>query len=441
MRRRGGFIGKALAAVAITAIGALASTAPMYAAGFSIFEQGAKAMGMAGAFTAQADDPSLLFHNAGGLAFVTEREVSTGFTWITSTKAELDGANPFPGEGYHAEQEGLSEFPPHLYWVQPISDTWKFGLGINAPFGLTTSWEDPNEFAGRFLSSKASLRAIDINPTLGWQITDNFGLGLGAVARFSDVELNRNIGTINPFTQRVADIGRLALESDFGNAYGFNVGILHKIGNSFSWGFSYRSKIDVDYEGDARLTQVLTGNPQFDAAIRAQLPFERELPVETNIEFPDTASLGLAFSLTQNLLLETDFNWTGWSTFDAVPIEFVGGATNSLPDAEIPEEWDDAQNYRLGLRWTASPSSEWRFGYVFDESPQPEESVSPLLPDADRNGVTIGYGRTGPGLGYDVALMYLVFEERSRARSFPGEGPFFGTYNTQAVLLGFTLNW
>jgi hypothetical protein len=37
--------------------------------------------------------------------------------------------------------------------------------------------------------------------------------------------------------------------------------------------------------------------------------------------------------------------------------------------------------------------------------------------------------------------MYLDFKERSRARSFVGEGPFFGTYNTQAVLLGVTINW
>ncbi|MFL6200343.1 MAG: OmpP1/FadL family transporter [Thermoanaerobaculia bacterium] len=440
MRRRGGFIGKALGTAALAAVGAL-SAVPGHAAGFSIFEQGAKAMGMAGAFTAQADDPSLLFHNAGGLAFVSERQVSTGFTWITSTKAELEGANPFPGEGYHADQEKLSEFPPHLYWVQPISERLKFGLGINAPFGLTTSWEDPNQFAGRFLSTKAALRAFDINPTIGWQVTDNFGVGIGAVARFSDVELNRNIGTVNPFTQRVVDIGKLKLDSDFGTAYGFNVGILHKVNNSFSWGLSYRSKIDLDYDGDARLTQISTGNAQLDAALRAQLPFERELPVETNIEFPDTASLGLAFALTQNLLLETDFNWTGWSTFDAVPIEFTGGATNSLPDAEIPEQWEDANNYRLGLRWTASPSTQWRFGYVFDESPQPEESVSPLLPDADRNGITVGYGHTGPGIGYDIALMYLDFEERTRAKSFPGEGAFFGNYNTQAILLAFTLNW
>ena len=437
MRRRGGFIGKALA---VAALGALAAV-PMHAAGFGIFEHGAKAMGMAGAFTAQADDPSLLFHNAGGLAFITEREVATGFTWITSTKAELDGADPFPGTGYHADQEDLSEFPPHLYWVQPINNTWKFGLGINAPFGLTTEWQDPDQFAGRFLSTKAALRVIDVNPTIGWQITDTFGLGFGAIARFSDVELNRNLGAVNPFTQRVVDVGRLTLESDFGTAYGWNVGILHKFNNSFSWGLSYRSKVDMDYDGEARVTQVPTGNAQFDAAVRGLIPFEVDLPVETNIEFPDMASLGLAFSLTPNLLVETDFNWTGWSSFDAVPITFTGGTGNSLPDSEIPEHWDDTNNYRAGLRWTTSPTSEWRFGFVFDESPQPEESVSPLLPDADRNGYTIGYGHNGPGLGFDVAVMYLDFKERTRARSFPGEGPFFGSYNTQAVLLGVTINW
>ena len=53
---------------------------PVQAAGFGIFEQGTKAMGMAGAFTAQADDPSALFHNAGGLAFVDEPEIAAGFT-------------------------------------------------------------------------------------------------------------------------------------------------------------------------------------------------------------------------------------------------------------------------------------------------------------------------------------------------------------------------
>jgi long-chain fatty acid transport protein len=437
MQRRGGFFLKALG---VAALGVLAA-APMHAAGFSIFEQGSKAMGMAGAFTAQADDPSLLFHNAGGLAFVEEGDFAGGFTWIRGIEADFEGAAPFPGPGYSAELEPLSEFPPHLYWVAPINDTWKYGIGVMSPFGLTTEWENPEDFAGRFLSTKAALVTIDVNPTLGWRVTPNFGIGFGGIARFSEVELRRHIPVVNPFTFEVVDAGRLTLESDFGDGFGWNVGLLHKVNNSFSWGLSYRSKIEVDYEGDARVTQISSGNPQLDAVIRSRIPFGVDLPVETVIEFPDVASLGLAFALSPNLLLETDVNWTGWSSFEEVPIDFVGGPTNSLPDTEVAEHWEDVYNYRAGLRWQRTPTTQWRLGYVFDETPQPEEAVSPLLPDADRNGFTIGYGRDGAGLGFDVALMYLVFEERTRARSFEGEGPFFGTYNTEAVLLGLTLTF
>src|SRR5512135_1063153 len=105
-------VGKALVVVALAAL----AVAPLSAAGFGIFEQGAKANGMAGAFTAQADDPTALFFNAGGLAFVTKQEFSLGFTWIRSSKAEFRGANPYPGAGYRADQKTLSEFPPHFYW-------------------------------------------------------------------------------------------------------------------------------------------------------------------------------------------------------------------------------------------------------------------------------------------------------------------------------------
>ena len=85
---------------AAAALGALAAV-PMHAAGFGIFEQGSKATGMGGAFTAQADDPSALFYNAGGLAFVTKIDGSIGVTYIHDTKAHFTGANPFPGDGPH----------------------------------------------------------------------------------------------------------------------------------------------------------------------------------------------------------------------------------------------------------------------------------------------------------------------------------------------------
>jgi long-chain fatty acid transport protein len=433
MQRRGGVIGRALTFIALVALAA----GPIHAAGFSIFEQGTKAMGMAGAFTAQADDPSMLFHNAGGLAFVTQRQFSLGTTYIKGTKADFQGAAPFPGPGVREEGVLLSEFPPHAYWVQPINNTWKFGLGIETPFGLVTEWKNPNQYSGRFLSTKAAIETFDVNPTLGWQVTPNFGIGIGGIARFAKVELNRHVPLINPFTQTAVDVAALKLDADFSEGYGFNVGLLHKVNNSFSWGLSYRSQISVDMEGDARLTQISTGNAQVDALVASRLPFNSNVPVETTIDYPDSASLGLAFGLSPNLLLETDVNWTGWSSFKEVPITFTNGA---LPSQVLPEQWDDAFNYRAGLRWTTSPSAQWRFGYVFDETPQPEEGMSPLLPDADRQGLTLGFGHTG-GFGYDLAVMYLDFKERTRNQSFPGEGPYFGTYKTKALLFGLTLNF
>jgi long-chain fatty acid transport protein len=413
------------------------SPGPIHAAGFGLFEQGTRAMGMSGAFTAQADDPSLLFHNAGGLAFVNSLDWSLGITRVEGTEGTFQGAAPFPGPSARGEQVPLTETIYHGYVVGAINPTWKWGLGLYTPFGLETEWENPRTFSGRFFSTKAALRAIDVNPTLGWQVTPTFGIGLGAVVRSSDLILKRHVLVpVSPTTS--VEAGGLKLESDLDTGFGWNFGVLHKPTPSFSWGFSYRSKIEVDYGGEARLVQIPTGSPTIDAALRAILPYNQDLPVETSIEFPDMASLGLAFSLSPNVLIETDVNWTGWSSFDETVIRFTGSPSQRLPDATVRSEWDDVYNYRAGLRWTASPSSQWRFGIYYDETPQPEESVGPLLPDANRQGLSLGYGYTG-AWKLDFAVLYVDFDERTRNRSFSGEPPFFGTYQNEAWLFGLTV--
>src|SRR5262249_39493434 len=160
------------------------------------------------------------------------------------------------------------------------------GLGLNTPFGLTTDWKNPDNFVGRGISTKAALRTFDLNPTLGWKVAPNFGIGFGARVMFSDVELQRRNFASNPFTLAPADVAKVRLKSDLDTGYGWNVGFLHKYNESFSWGFSYRSKITVKYKGNATLTQELTGFPEFDHAVALAIPFGVKLPVKTEIEFP-----------------------------------------------------------------------------------------------------------------------------------------------------------
>lgn len=418
------------------AVLAVLVASPAFGAGFGIFEHGSKAMGMAGAFTAQADDGSAMFHNAAGLAFQKDREIQVGTTLISNITADFEGLPPFPGPNAEGEQKDAVFFPSHAYWVEPLGPSWTFGLGFNDPFGLVLEWDNPDTWPGRFISYRAELRTFDLNPTIAWQATPELGIGLGVVGRWSDIELERRIGVPSPLGG-AAEVGDANLSSDLDEGFGWNAGLLHKPTPRFSWGLSYRSKIDVDYGGDGRFTQILTGIPAFDAAVAAQIPFGTDLPIETSIEFPDLASLGLAYAVTRNVLVEADVNWTGWSSFDRLVIDFE---TADQFDQVIPEDYEDVYNYRLGVRWTTSPTSQWRFGYVYDETPQPEESVGPLLPDANRNGVTIGYGYDG-GWDFDIALMYLVFDERTRDETFQNEAVFHGVYDTEGLLLGMTLGF
>ncbi|MEE8278372.1 MAG: outer membrane protein transport protein [Thermoanaerobaculia bacterium] len=431
MKARGKTLGPGLGCSAL----ALFAAMPMFAAGFSIFQQGSKAMAMGGAFTAQADDPSAMFFNVGGLAFLDEQEFQVGFTFITQSEADFEGANPFPGEGTSEELETLAETPPHFYWVKPLGERWNFGLAVNSPFGLVVEWQNKSSFTGRFISTRTEIVVFDINPNLGWKISDTLGIGFGPILRVSEVELNRRAAAINPFTLQPVDVASVVLESDLDTGFGWQAGFLHKLNNSFSWGFSYRSSIEVDFGGDARLTQILTGNPQFDGLVALSQPFGRELPIETSIEFPDAASLGVAVAISPRLLIEVDANWTGWSSFDAVVIDFTN---DDLEDQVLPQEWDDTNHYRLGLRWTRGRRSEWRLGYVFDETPQPDTGVGPLLPDSDRNGFSVGYGHQGQKVNWDLALLYLPFNDRSTRTN---RDDFNGSSEITAWLIGFTVGW
>ena len=401
------------------------------ASGFLIFEQGTKAMGMAGAFTAQADDPSALFHNAGGIAFQNKRDFYLGGTLVTG-EADFKGAPPYPGNGVTEATEKLKELVPHFYWVEPINDRLSFGLGLNAPFGLSVEWADKDNFTGRFISTRSALTAIDLNPSIGWKASDSFGIGIGVIARFTEVELiNRQLAE-PPLVPFPLEIAESKLEGGMDQGYGFNIGVLHRYNNSFHWGFQYRSKMEVDYDGELTLTQIPTGIPPIDAALGAILPFGQKVGGKTAIEFPDIASLGFGFATSSTSWLELDINWTGWSTFDSLVVEIDSPV---LDDLELHQDWSDSMQYRLGFRFNTGPKMQWRLGYIYDETPQPDKTVSPLLPDANRNDFTFGWGYMAGRFNFDLALMYVKFDERTVTPGPDSEIPYFGTYNQDAWLL------
>src|ERR1700730_18193285 len=93
------------------ALALLLCPTPVRAAGFALFEQGGKAMGFAGAFTAQASDPSAIFHNPAGIAFLRGTQIYLGGTAVMPTW-QFEGANPFPGTGVTEQGATTVLLPP-----------------------------------------------------------------------------------------------------------------------------------------------------------------------------------------------------------------------------------------------------------------------------------------------------------------------------------------
>jgi long-chain fatty acid transport protein len=408
------------------------AAAPAYPAGFSIFAQGAKASGMGLAFTAVADDPSAVFYNPAGLGWQKHFSAQVGGSLLTKVEGEFEGANPFPGTSFGVEDQHKTSFLlPTFYAVLPLTSNVNFGLGVFAPYGLGFRWDNAEQFSGRFIAQNAVIQSSDVNPVISLQVAPTLAIAAGADYRLSKVTLERNRAAINPFTLSAVDVAHIKLNSDLqdNSGWGWNAGLLWKPVPLLSVGASYRSSIEVDYDGEGKFTQRLTGNAAFDAAVAAGLP-QGAQKVDVTIEFPASANLGLALNLPADFRVSLDADWTEWSSFDRLFIDFEDAA---IPDLNRATLWEDSWAYRAGLEKKFG-SFAVRAGYYFDESPQPLADVGPILADADRNAYTLGFGYDTERWGVDISDIYIDFKHRD-TRGQANTDQFFGTYSETANLI------
>jgi long-chain fatty acid transport protein len=418
---------------ALLGLGLVTAPSPAGAAGFALFEQGARGMGFAGAFTAQASDPSAIFHNAAGLAFLKGNQIYLGGTLIAPS-TDFTGADPFPGAG-RLETMDVGVTPtPSVYLSHQISESVVAGVGLDVPFGLKTQWASPQTFTGRFLSKKAELKGFSVNPTIAFKIADRLSLGAGVDVRFSSVALERNVPLVNPFTQKVIDVAGVELSSDTHTNVGWNLGALAKPTESLSVGVSYRHSVKQDYDGTATFTRFQTGNTQLDGLVATSLP-AGPLPAQTSIEYPSILSLGVAYSWN-DWTVEGDVNFYEWSTFGTLPVTIVDHPELSTV---VEENYTNSRQYRIGLERQINDTWAVRGGYFYDESPSPPESVSPLLPDAARHGFCLGGSWTRGRWRVDVGAWYLKLKDRSTEGLERDD--YNGTYTGNAKTLGVSLGY
>lgn len=396
--------------------------------GFYIYEQGAKAVSMGGAFTAQADDPSAVFYNPAGISQLKGTQVMVGLSPIMpSATFKSVGATPFGTAGQTWDAEDHTWVIPHFYITHKLNDKISFGLGTYSNFGLGTEW--PYDFEGRFTTGagKAFIKTMTISPIMSYEPIKGLSFGFGPTYRSIDISLRyqRLLGFVPPSTTIE---GTYRLDGDDWD-WGYVFGVRYEITPSLSVGASYLSEVTH---------KIADGKLHFSGNSFVGVP-ALAFGGASKITLPATASFGLAYKVSA-FTFEADAQWTEWSSYERLRVELSNGVV-----MESKKNWHNTWTLRFGGQYALNKYVDLRAGIVWDETPIPRETLDPLVPSGNRWLYCAGVGVHLGNLHFDVAYNYLDDQDRkwnNEAGNITGIGRVTGTFkDTHAHILSLSTRY
>ncbi len=411
---------------------AIALLCPRHASaqGYGLYEQSTCMMGRAGAgVAAPCDDGSSMFFNPAALAGEKTVVVSAGITGIaprgTFTNSTTGRVSALNNETYPA---------PTAYAAAPVGRV-VVGVGVFAPYGLTTDWPTTSE--GRFLSYKSSVKSIYVQPTIAVRLHDHLMIGGGIDFTHTSLELRRRLdlssqaitGTSLTFAALGVPHGTDFADVDVNGAathVGGHLGVLVDANDRVSVGGRYLFRQQVAFDsatfGATQISTGLTLPVALSPGLPAGTPIDRLVagsfaaggPLSnqtamTSLPLPDQFVVGVATRATDHLRLMVDYQYTHWSMFDRITI-----TTQFAPPLVTIENFKDTHGVRVGTEYGMAHGLMLRAGLDAHTAAAPDEAVTPLLPEAARWEAAAGLGVPfSSHVRLDLGYMYVHQQDRS----------------------------
>ena len=377
---------------------------PAMAGAFRIPEAGATAMGQGNAFVGQADNPSAVHFNPAAITGLEGIQIQAGVTIVTPD-IEFDGESA----------KDMTFYPPFVFYSNQISDSdWFIGFGVNAPFGLSTEWEDNVSFNNPLAFpvpwvTETTLEIAKIAPVVAWRVNDQFSLGFGP--EYYDVQKVIYNGGV---TAGATTFFAYSMEGD-GDGLGYVLSGLYQATDSLRVGFTWHSGVTTKLTGDA------VNLPTAGA------PFTGKASLDLNL--PDTMALGFHYVISDAFTVNLDLDQTMWSDYDK--LVFKDGSTTLL---SIDKNYDDVLAIRVGGQYKLNDKWTLRAGFHTEPTPVIEETFDPRLPDSDATSITVGAGYDVGS--YAINFAYMALSKDDRTVSGSSMPPLFdGEYKSSVDLI------
>ena len=379
--------------ICLAALTCLSATL-LNAEGFRNPPPGTFNLGRAGGRIAQIDDSSAVQQNPANLVDVTnfEAQLTPTIVYISS-----DFQSP---SGQSASSIHPWKFLPNFFASMPLkNDQFAVGLGITMPYGLGAEWDrsatafaQPTGVLTYFAPYFSQLTTLNFNPAVSMKLGDKIRIGVGLDVMWSELELKQLLSPYAPNLEAHAD--------GDGVGVGGNLGITWNITDRQRLAVTYRSPITINYSGTTEFNNYHVAVP--GASFGSQ------------IKFPTIVSVGYGFQVNDKIRLETDVEWIQFSRFKNMPIN-IGANALHVPSQNIAENWRDTFTAGFGGDWKFADGWVLRGGYQYYQSPVPDSTFSPTIPDADQNVITIGIGWKGRHNSLEAAYGLDFYNTRNIA--------------------------
>jgi len=397
-----------------------------FADGFHQQEQSAVATAQGGAVVARAKNLSAIYFNPAGIAQLAGTQISFGGNLMlpSTSFSNLEGK-------WHMIEQVVH--PTNVYISHQLSEKINLGVGYYRPFAYSSKWE--SDFVGRFVSKDFSFKTYYFTGAAAYQATPEISIGFSISYIHAKVIMSHSIDLSSfsdYYPQRIDPEGLSQFDSTANN-FGISVGFLYKFDEFWTLGATYRSATDFDFSGNFNFII-----PESSADAQANTALNELFPDQSgfmSLKMPQVLVVGLSTTLIDRTTIEANIQWSGWSTFQDLPINYSKNTT-ALEDKIIDRQWKNTFAIRLGAEIEYKPNILLRGGYRYDNSAIPGETFDPMIPDVLKQSFCGGVGIKWNKIDIDVAYAAVFSEKREEDNIFLS-----GTYESFSHIFALSISF
>lgn len=362
----------------------------LFAGGYKIPETSLNSVALSAANVAHNSSADAAYYNPANMVFMKNEAVAEADLMYIG----LSDIN-YKAAGIDIDSKRENFIVPSFFYVSQGINGARYGLSIVSPAGLSKRWQSAPAV---YTAEEFTLRTVEINPSVALPMGDKFAVALGLRAIYSD-------GVVKS-TSPIASRDMKGDSIDFG----YNIALAYRPTSEIELALTYRSKVDLSVEGDARLSYTGTLGGAVPLAT-----YTSSSSASVTVPVPAVLNVALAYTLPSQTTIEFVYERNFWSEYKELDFDYgesVNAVTNIVFGTPVSKKWRDTDVFRFGITQELDKLT-LMGGFVIDESPVPNETLSFELPGSDSVSVSLGARyQVSEKINIGLGALYSIREDK-----------------------------